>query len=159
MESRFSARGYFYMVRLYQFFANQFICEFNPSLDQSWKDPRLSWTPSEYDGLQTIHLPSEKVWKPDFEIYNTAGEISEDRSFAATPVLITYNGTVLFVPMSNLVSTCIADPTRYPFDKVTCATTIGSWTHNAHEVIMNIKDNQTKVIIQSNGIRKMNLKV
>lgn len=101
----------------------------------------------EYEGLKSIHLPSEKVWKPDFEVYNSAGIIIENRSFAASEILVTSDGYVLFVPLSNLVSTCIADPTLYPFDKVTCLTTIGSWTHNEREIIMNLKDNQTKVFL------------
>lgn len=125
-QSRFSARGFFFM---------------------SWRDPRLSWSPTEYDGLETIHLSNEKIWIPDLEVYNTPGVLSVDRTFASTDVLINYDGTIYFVPLCNLMSVCISDPTLYPFDSVTCSIKIGSWTHNALKMSFYPKNNETKVNI------------
>ena len=34
-------------------------------LNQGWLDPKLTWDPKMYDGLKSIHIPSEKIWKPD----------------------------------------------------------------------------------------------
>ena len=39
---------------------------------QKWKDPRFTWSPAEYEGLETIHLPNEKIWKPDLEVLMSA---------------------------------------------------------------------------------------
>lgn len=91
-------------------------------------------------------MPSEKVWTPDLEVYNTPGLLSKDRTFASSnTVLIFYNGTVIDVPLANLVSVCIPNPTAYPFDKVTCSVTMGSWTHNAYKMKLNPTNNETKV--------------
>ncbi|XP_057367385.1 neuronal acetylcholine receptor subunit alpha-2-like [Daphnia carinata] len=132
--SKFSAKGFFYM---------------------EWKDPRFMWSPADYEGLKSIHLPSEKVWKPDLEVYNSYGTLSDDRSFAANDVLITSDGTVIFVPISKLDSICISDATLYPFDSVTCTTIIGSWTHNAYEININTRKNTTTVDVQDLTSRRM----
>ena len=34
-------------------------------LNQGWIDNKLKWDPDMYDGIQFIHLPHEKLWKPD----------------------------------------------------------------------------------------------
>lgn len=114
-------------------------------LSQSWKDPRFTWFPSDYEGLQNIHVPSEKIWTPDLEVYNSPGILSQDRSFAAAETLISYDGTIYFVPLTNLISSCIPNPSLYPFDTVTCTTKIGSWTYNAHKMRVTPKNNETKV--------------
>ncbi|XP_046651183.1 acetylcholine receptor subunit alpha-type acr-16-like [Daphnia pulicaria] len=126
LQSRFSAIGFFLM---------------------SWKDPRFMWSPAEYEGLTTIHLPNEKIWKPDFEVYNSYGLLSKERSFAPNDVLISNDGTVIWVPISNMVSICPPDATYYPFDSVTCTTKIGSWTHNALKINISPTNNSTTVDI------------
>ena len=112
---------------------------------QSWKDPRLFWSPTDYDGLESIHLANEKVWHPDLEVYNTPGILSVDRTFASNDVLVNNDGTIYYVPLCNLISVCVPNPTLYPFDSVTCSVKIGSWTHNARKIFFNPKDNETKV--------------
>lgn len=112
-----------------------------------WKDPRFTWSPAEYEGLETIHLPNEKIWKPDLEVYNSYGLLSKERTFASSGALISYDGSVILVPISNLVSICIPDATRYPFDSVTCTTTVGSWTHNALKMNIFPTNNETTLNI------------
>lgn len=104
------------------------------------------WSPSEYEGLSSIHVPIEKIWAPDFEIYNSPGVLSGDRSFAVNTVAFILNdGTVYYIPPSNLISTCISDPTFYPFERTTCTVALGSWTHNALKMNVTVKDNASKV--------------
>lgn len=113
---------------------------------QSWNDPRFIWLPSEYEGLASIHVHKRKIWTPDLEVYNSPGILSSDRSFAIdTDTLIHNDGTVYYIPPSNLVSTCISDPTFYPFECVTCTVVIGSWTHDVQKINVTIKDNASKV--------------
>ena len=84
---------------------------------QSWKDPRLTWIPSDYDGLQSIHLPGEILWHPDLEVYNTPGKLNKDRTFSSTTeALVTSDGSVYYVPLSNILSTCHPDLTNWPYD-------------------------------------------
>ena len=37
---------------------------------QSWIDPKLSWHPSNYDGVEMIHVPAEQIWQPDIVLFN-----------------------------------------------------------------------------------------
>jgi nicotinic acetylcholine receptor len=42
----------------------------NAWLQQTWTDPALCWTPSEYGNITSLHIPYEHVWKPDIVLYN-----------------------------------------------------------------------------------------
>lgn len=37
---------------------------------QVWMDAFLSWKKEDYDGLDTIRIPSSYVWRPDIVLYN-----------------------------------------------------------------------------------------
>jgi len=37
---------------------------------QEWKDYKLSWNESEFDGVKSIRLPSKDIWTPDILMYN-----------------------------------------------------------------------------------------
>lgn len=37
---------------------------------QVWVDAYLKWNKDEYDGLDTIRIPSSYVWRPDIVLYN-----------------------------------------------------------------------------------------
>lgn len=37
---------------------------------QIWHDAYLTWDREQYDGLDSIRIPSELVWRPDIILYN-----------------------------------------------------------------------------------------
>lgn len=37
---------------------------------QVWVDAYLKWNKDDYDGLDTIRIPSSYVWRPDIVLYN-----------------------------------------------------------------------------------------
>lgn len=37
---------------------------------QVWRDAYLTWEKEDYDGLDTIRIPSSYVWRPDIVLYN-----------------------------------------------------------------------------------------
>jgi len=37
---------------------------------QEWKDERVGWNASEYNGLEVIRLPAKHFWLPDLVLYN-----------------------------------------------------------------------------------------
>jgi hypothetical protein len=39
-------------------------------LTVEWKDELLTWTPSDYDNIQSILVPQNEVWKPDITLDN-----------------------------------------------------------------------------------------
>ena len=61
---------------------------------QSWRDTRLRWVWSDYDGLDTLRVSPSRIWKPDLRLYNALVKLllqfksSTKWSKIATPVLI-----------------------------------------------------------------------
>lgn len=39
-------------------------------LSQIWNDYKLRWAPTEFDGIEFIRVPSNKIWRPDIVLYN-----------------------------------------------------------------------------------------
>lgn len=37
---------------------------------QIWNDYKLRWIPTEFDGIEFIRVPSNKIWRPDIVLYN-----------------------------------------------------------------------------------------
>lgn len=37
---------------------------------QEWKDERISWNVSNYNGLEVVRLPAKNLWLPDIVLYN-----------------------------------------------------------------------------------------
>ena len=37
---------------------------------QIWNDYKLRWMPVEYDGIEFIRVPANKLWRPDIVLYN-----------------------------------------------------------------------------------------
>lgn len=37
---------------------------------QIWNDYKLRWMPVEFDGIEFIRVPSNKIWRPDIVLYN-----------------------------------------------------------------------------------------
>lgn len=37
---------------------------------QIWNDYKLRWDPREYDGIEFVRVPADKIWKPDIVLYN-----------------------------------------------------------------------------------------
>ena len=35
-----------------------------------WRDPFLTWNPSDFGGIKTVNVPVNAIWKPDFVLYN-----------------------------------------------------------------------------------------
>lgn len=35
-----------------------------------WHDYKLRWNPKEYEGIEFIRVPADKIWKPDIVLYN-----------------------------------------------------------------------------------------
>ena len=39
-------------------------------LNQNWIDHKLKWDPSLFNDIQAVHIPAEKIWKPDILLGN-----------------------------------------------------------------------------------------
>ncbi|CAO2634983.1 Neuronal acetylcholine receptor subunit alpha-3, partial [Lemmus lemmus] len=121
------------------------IMETNLWLKQIWNDYKLKWKPSDYQGVEFIRVPAEKIWKPDIVLYNNA-----DGDFQVgdkTKALLKYTGEVTWIPPAIFKSSCKIDVTYFPFDYQNCTMKFGTWSYDKAKVdlvligsSMNLKD-------------------
>ncbi|XP_036810011.1 neuronal acetylcholine receptor subunit alpha-3 isoform X3 [Oncorhynchus mykiss] len=147
MQDCFSSKGEDRLFRRLFRRYNQFIrpvenvsdpvtVEFEVSMSQLvkviWNDYKLSWAPVEFDGIEFIRVPSNKIWRPDIVLYNNAvGDfLVEDK----TKALLKFDGTVTWVPPAIFKSSCPMDITYFPFDYQNCSMKFGSWTYDKAKI-------------------------
>ncbi|XP_068177578.1 neuronal acetylcholine receptor subunit alpha-3-like [Antennarius striatus] len=108
------------------------IMETNLWLRHIWNDYKLRWVPAEFDGIQFIRVPSNKIWRPDIVLYNNAvGDfLVEDK----TKALLKFDGTITWVPPAIFKSSCPMDITYFPFDYQNCSMKFGSWTYDKAKI-------------------------
>ncbi|GLD66607.1 neuronal acetylcholine receptor subunit alpha-2-like protein [Lates japonicus] len=104
----------------------------NVWLKQEWTDYKLQWTPSDFDNVTSIRVPSELIWVPDIVLYNNA-----DGEFAVTHMTkaqLFHTGRVRWVPPAIYKSSCFIDVTFFPFDQQSCKMKFGSWTYDRAKI-------------------------
>ncbi|KAL3995942.1 kinesin family member 17 [Sarotherodon galilaeus] len=108
------------------------IMETNLWLRHIWNDYKLRWKPAEFDGIEFIRVPSNKIWRPDIVLYNNAvGDfLVEDK----TKALLKFDGTITWVPPAIFKSSCPMDITYFPFDYQNCSMKFGSWTYDKAKI-------------------------
>uniref|UniRef100_A0A2R8N8V0 Acetylcholine receptor subunit alpha n=1 Tax=Callithrix jacchus TaxID=9483 RepID=A0A2R8N8V0_CALJA len=112
----------------------------NVRLKQQWVDYNLKWNPDDYGGVKKIHIPSEKIWRPDLVLYNNA-----DGDFAIvkfTKVLLDYTGHITWTPPAIFKSYCEIIVTHFPFDEQNCSMKLGTWTYDGSVVAINPESDQ-----------------
>ncbi|KAK3796056.1 hypothetical protein RRG08_013361 [Elysia crispata] len=116
---------------------------------QIWKDPRLQWNVTNYQGVRTIRLPAARIWVPDLVLYNVAYQQPPVSLYEST-VTVTYDGTVVLVPMLTLYSTCPMDLRNFPYDEQSCSMVFGSWMYTSWEMNVTFIANQTEMDVVLN---------
>ncbi|XP_051966176.1 neuronal acetylcholine receptor subunit alpha-10a [Xyrauchen texanus] len=106
---------------------------------QVWIDTYLTWNKDDYDGLDTIRIPSSYVWRPDIVLYNNADD--HFTSTMDTNVVIRHDGQIMWDAPAITKSSCKVDVSFFPFDAQQCRLTYGSWTYNGNQLnIQNAMD-------------------
>ncbi|PNJ59995.1 acetylcholine receptor subunit alpha isoform X1 [Pongo pygmaeus] len=108
--------------------------------NEQWVDYNLKWNPDDYGGVKKIHIPSEKIWRPDLVLYNNA-----DGDFAIvkfTKVLLDYTGHITWTPPAIFKSYCEIIVTHFPFDEQNCSMKLGTWTYDGSVVAINPESDQ-----------------
>uniref|UniRef100_A0A3Q2W408 Cholinergic receptor nicotinic alpha 2 subunit n=1 Tax=Haplochromis burtoni TaxID=8153 RepID=A0A3Q2W408_HAPBU len=104
----------------------------NVWLKQEWTDYKLRWSPSDFNNVTSIRVPSELIWVPDIVLYNNA-----DGEFAVTHMTkaqLFYTGRIRWVPPAIYKSSCSIDVTFFPFDQQSCKMKFGSWTYDRAKI-------------------------
>uniref|UniRef100_A0A8D2IRG5 Cholinergic receptor nicotinic alpha 6 subunit n=2 Tax=Varanus komodoensis TaxID=61221 RepID=A0A8D2IRG5_VARKO len=108
------------------------IMETNLWLRHIWNDYKLRWNPLEYDGIESIRVPADKIWKPDIVLYNNA--VGDFQVEGRTKALLRYDGTITWTPPAIFKSSCPMDITFFPFDHQNCSLKFGSWTYDKAKI-------------------------
>lgn len=104
----------------------------NVWVDQTWMDYKLRWDPEEYGGVETLYVPSERIWLPDIVLYNNADGTYEVRLM--TKAELKYTGHVKWTPPAIYKSSCQINVEWFPFDEQSCDMKFGSWTYDGNQV-------------------------
>ncbi|XP_060085131.1 neuronal acetylcholine receptor subunit alpha-7-like [Ylistrum balloti] len=88
------------------------------AVDLRWRDTTLSWNRSEYSPRALV-LPETQIWTPRLALSNPTDRILlffED-SF---PVRLNSDGSVIWLQGGTIISTCVPNVEKYPFDVHKC---------------------------------------
>ncbi|XP_048731356.2 neuronal acetylcholine receptor subunit alpha-9-like [Ostrea edulis] len=98
----------------------------------TWHDFRLTWTPSNYGGLQDLAVPKKKLWVPNIFLVDPANKMEAigDEDFIGR---ISYSGYVSWVPGGLIQTLCNVDMYKFPFDTQTCGFTLVLWGYTPAE--------------------------
>nr|AAD20220.1 nicotinic acetylcholine beta subunit-like protein [Haementeria ghilianii] len=83
----------------------------------SWTDKRLSWEPSEFDGVTSLRVSHDHLWLPDFQLYHGFEERVE------TKALLTHEGHLVYVPAVLYKTHCEKGANH----SLHCHFKVGSW--------------------------------
>lgn len=105
---------------------------------QVWNDPRLTWDPSEFNNITTMHFwvdegigaaETSEIWTPDLHLWNVAEPLAS--SLASAHAIVSSDGTVFWARPGHLKPACKFEGLKnFPFDTLSCSIEIGSWTHS-----------------------------
>ncbi|CAH1268275.1 CHRNA9 [Branchiostoma lanceolatum] len=101
-------------------------------LRQNWVDEYLQWEPADYDGLESLRVPSSLVWTPDIVLYNNADDDFSSRM--ETNVALDFTGHIYWDSPAITKSSCEVDVSFFPFDRQKCRLTFGSWTYSGSQI-------------------------
>ncbi|OPJ61975.1 neuronal acetylcholine receptor subunit alpha-6 [Patagioenas fasciata monilis] len=108
------------------------IMETNLWLRHIWNDYKLRWDPREYDSIEFVRVPADKIWKPDIVLYNNA--VGDFQVEGKTKALLRYDGMITWTPPAIFKSSCPMDITFFPFDHQNCSLKFGSWTYDKAKI-------------------------
>ncbi|NXU43884.1 ACHA6 protein, partial [Drymodes brunneopygia] len=97
-----------------------------------WNDYKLQWDPRQYDGIEFVRVPADKIWKPDIVLYNNA--VGDFQVEGKTKALLRYDGMITWTPPAIFKSSCPMDITFFPFDHQNCSLKFGSWTYDKAKI-------------------------
>ncbi|XP_074523216.1 5-hydroxytryptamine receptor 3A-like [Halichoeres trimaculatus] len=100
-------------------------------IDVYWKNEFIKWEPETFCDIDEISLPSELLWKPDLTIEEVT---KKDKLFKTPYLTLRHDGVTYQRNGIVLVSTCIMQYYRFPFDSQTCNLTFKSIQHHLRQI-------------------------
>ena len=87
------------------------------SFQVRWRDTRLIWSKSHYNGIPSIMVPESDMWTPHIVVDNSMGGLSQIGNGAGFVFIKNDGFTILNTVSQVFKSSCSADVTNFPFDK------------------------------------------
>ncbi|CRL00822.1 CLUMA_CG014073, isoform A [Clunio marinus] len=133
-----------YTIKSFDYDENEKIFTVTAWMTLVWIDSRLSWEPSEYDDIKTIHMNIDYIWSPDIYLYNA--HIGSGLGLChAVDCLITAKSKVACVMPCEHIGHCSKGVyTNWPFDRHYCSFMFGSWMKSGEQ--LNFNEDKVKVI-------------
>ncbi|OWR47534.1 nicotinic acetylcholine receptor subunit alpha 5 isoform A precursor, partial [Danaus plexippus plexippus] len=115
-------------------------------ITQIWTDHHLRWNVSDFDGINVIRIPYERVWKPDIILYNNA-DPNYRSAVINTNVIVKNTGEVTWLSHGIYVSVCDINVEQFPFDIQLCTMKWASWTYDGFQILHAIRNDSYHVRI------------
>ncbi|XP_041371894.1 neuronal acetylcholine receptor subunit alpha-10-like [Gigantopelta aegis] len=98
-------------------------------INQKWIDEKLKWNPSRYNGITSLRVSADDIWRPDTFMYNNADQQTSG-FMHGTFVQVHSDGSVFWPVPVKLKSACKVNINYFPFDEQVCLLQFGSWVYN-----------------------------
>ncbi|XP_076436921.1 neuronal acetylcholine receptor subunit alpha-6-like [Babylonia areolata] len=110
----------------------------NLVFDAEWADSRLTWNSTDYGGLDSLVTAPEDIWTPPLVIENSVANLGVigGKKQDATPVRLSREGLVMWIPPKQVTVSCEMTIAQYPFDTQTCHIILIGWTYPVSEMDM-----------------------
>lgn len=92
----------------------------------------MAWNPEMHGGIKSIVVKADNVWTPDILLINSESD-GFDPKYRSN-IIISYDGSALWVPPTLQTSSCEVDPIYFPFDTQKCLVRFGSWAYGKNDI-------------------------
>ncbi|XP_068691257.1 neuronal acetylcholine receptor subunit alpha-2-like [Montipora foliosa] len=141
----------FAYVNLHSLDAKTQVLTSNVWIRQEWRDAGLTWDPSKYEGLRSINVNPDSVWKPDIFLHNNVNEEGNhgEQYLFNTKVILDSNGTATWLSPNFIKTSCKINVKYFPWDTQTCEFKFGSWTYHSLKLDMDFYEDFPSVDLTS----------
>lgn len=108
-----------------------------------WTDEHLQWKPSDYGGLDALHVDSYEIWVPEVSEFASSAVWDVEMKMPSGRCEVGSTGKVSCVPSTVYFTLCNPDLTYWPYDQVNCSLRLGAWMQYGEEI--NITTEQENV--------------
>lgn len=107
-----------------------------------WTDEHLQWKPSNYGGLDVLHVDSDEIWVPEISQFASSSDWEVELRMPNGRCTVKPTGMVSCVPSTVYFTLCTLDLTYWPYDQVNCSLRLGAWMQTGEEInLTTLQDN------------------
>ncbi|XP_052776338.1 acetylcholine receptor subunit alpha-like [Mya arenaria] len=115
----------------------------------TWMDEQLTWTPSDYGGVEEIAFYQSEVWKPPLSLGTPVEFVIMQNDMMH--VIVMYNGMAMMSPGNIIESACTFNMKFWPFDKQVCDVSFWAYDVIDNQVELNIPDDGFVSLVTKNA--------